>query len=267
MVTSQKTIFIDIDETLLNNDKILTNRTKDAIAGAIERGHKIILISGAAFPCHAPRFKDTKIEYIAGSNGGAIYRMKHGKLTEIIQESAMQHHLIIGLCQLTQGLWERIEIHTKETLYRPSTIEELRDCIQGKIITEFTPNGRDFDKMKLFGEVSKPFIKENNLYIANYAKPLQEIKFLNTGENKCLYYDIVNAGVSKANAIQKFCQLLKIDPDNTIAIGDGFNDIEMLKVAKTRVAMGNAVQALKDIADIIIDTNNNDGVAKFLDTL
>jgi len=266
-MSTAKTIFSDIDETLLNNDKVLTDRTKQAIINVMKRGHRVIVISGAPFTHHAPRFAGTDVEYIATSNGGALYRIRDGKLVEVIHESKVAHDVIFKICEPTEDLWDEVLIQTKEAYYRPKTITELRECIKDKTVTQFTPQGLNFDKMKKFGEFTKDLIAKNNLYVANYAKPFQDIKFWDSGETKWLYYDIVNKGTAKENAVKKFSELLNINKKDTIAIGDGFNDIKMLKTVGYGVAMGNAVQSLKDIADYITDTNQNDGAAQFFDTI
>ena len=63
-------------------------------------------------------------------------------------------------------------------------------------------------------------------------------------------------------ALLALCQHLNIDPSETIAFGDGLNDISMLRAAGIGIAMENAPQSIKDCADYITDTNDNDGVAQ-----
>ncbi len=72
-------------------------------------------------------------------------------------------------------------------------------------------------------------------------------------------------GITKGNAIDVICKHLNISTKEIIAFGDDYADIEMLEIAGTGVAMGNAVKELKDIADICIDSNENDGIAKYLE--
>jgi len=73
----------------------------------------------------------------------------------------------------------------------------------------------------------------------------------------------INSGdAHKGAALLELCRQLGIDPAATMAFGDGLNDITMLQTAAVGVAMGNAAQQVKDVADFITDTNDNDGVAK-----
>ena len=82
-----------------------------------------------------------------------------------------------------------------------------------------------------------------------------------------IYYDIANIEVNKGNAIKKLCEILDINLKDTIAIGDDYNDISMFKVAGYNVVMGNAIEEVKKYADEITLTNNQDGVAIFLEKL
>ena len=73
----------------------------------------------------------------------------------------------------------------------------------------------------------------------------------------------INSGdAHKGAALLELCRQLDIDPAETMAFGDGLNDLTMLKTAGIGIAMGNAAQQAKDVADFITDTNDNDGVAK-----
>ena len=71
-------------------------------------------------------------------------------------------------------------------------------------------------------------------------------------------------GVSKGNTLHELSQLINIPLDNMMAFGDGNNDIEMLEFAGVGVALGNATPELKEVADHVTLTNNEDGPALFL---
>ncbi|HLR52116.1 MAG TPA: HAD-IIB family hydrolase, partial [Candidatus Avamphibacillus sp.] len=72
-------------------------------------------------------------------------------------------------------------------------------------------------------------------------------------------------GVNKANALKTVCKKLGITMDNVLACGDSINDIKMIQEAGVGVAVGNAQQAIKNVADFVTETNNNDGVAKAIE--
>ena len=76
-----------------------------------------------------------------------------------------------------------------------------------------------------------------------------------------------NPTISKGNAMAGLCKFLKIDLKDTVAIGDKINDISMIKMAGLGVAMGNATEDVKKVADFITTTNDEDGVAKVLENI
>ena len=74
------------------------------------------------------------------------------------------------------------------------------------------------------------------------------------------YLEVVAAGVSKARALEKVCDLINVSLDNVVAFGDGENDLPMLQVAGFSVAMGNAHENVKRHADFVSLSNNEDGI-------
>lgn len=79
--------------------------------------------------------------------------------------------------------------------------------------------------------------------------------------------DVYNKGFTKGTACEYLYKKLNIDYENTYAFGDGVNDKEMFELICHSQAMGNAVEELKDIASVIIDTVDNDGIAKYLNEI
>ena len=73
--------------------------------------------------------------------------------------------------------------------------------------------------------------------------------------------DIMPKGISKAKAMEELCKYLGIEIAQTVVFGDGLNDIEMFNVGGYKVAMGNAADQIKELADVVTKTNNEAGVA------
>jgi Cof subfamily protein (haloacid dehalogenase superfamily) len=83
---------------------------------------------------------------------------------------------------------------------------------------------------------------------------------LNIYPSKPTYLEVMDPGGSKSNAIRWLIHRMNIDRSEVIAMGDNFNDREMIEFAGMGVAMGNAPDEIKSIANYVTDTNNNDGV-------
>ena len=92
----------------------------------------------------------------------------------------------------------------------------------------------------------------------------QFINHLNISTSKPTYLEVVNIEASKLNAVKLLINHYNIKREETIAIGDNFNDKEMIEFAGTGIAMGNAPTEVKAIANYITDTNNKDGIPKAL---
>jgi len=77
---------------------------------------------------------------------------------------------------------------------------------------------------------------------------------------------ITNAKATKEHAVIELCRILSVNPVDTVGVGDGFNDVHLFNSVGHKVAMGNAVPELKELADEVIDTIDNDGLAKFIES-
>ena len=77
-------------------------------------------------------------------------------------------------------------------------------------------------------------------------------------------YDVVSRGMNKAVGLRELIDQLKIAPEEVAAFGDNYNDVEMLKLAGTAVAMGNAVDEVKALADYVTTSSDQDGIARAL---
>jgi hydroxymethylpyrimidine pyrophosphatase-like HAD family hydrolase len=86
-------------------------------------------------------------------------------------------------------------------------------------------------------------------------------------KGKEYYHDLVLENTAKSTGIIELLDYLGIDPEDAIAIGNGYDDIPMCDVVGTSIAVGNANQTLKEIATYITDTAENDGAAKILEKL
>jgi len=111
----------------------------------------------------------------------------------------------------------------------------------------------------------------NMINLEKYLQNIKDIKLINYNFNyinkkisNYYFFDIVNNNVSKGNAINILLKYLDIKKENTLCFGDSINDIDMFKSCGVKVAMENAIDSLKKESDFITDSNNNDGISKFL---
>ena len=116
--------------------------------------------------------------------------------------------------------------------------------------------------LKLIEEVQKI----DGVEVSNRSKYLIDPSmFSKTCDNNELFIDINKKGCSKGLGILKLCEYLNIPLSQTISIGDSANDLSMFKQTQVDVAVANSINELKEKADVLTTSNDNDGVASFLE--
>ena len=139
-----------------------------------------------------------------------------------------------------------IEYESRMNGYKLMEVEDLESFVDGPVNKILTAGDSDYLQAH-YKEMSAPFEGElSMMFTANF------------------YYEFTANGVDKGKALTIAMDKLGILPEECIAFGDAENDISMLKFAGIGVAMGNAQQCVKDIADEITDDNEHDGIAKSL---
>lgn len=264
-----KAIFIDIDGTLRDNNKNISERTISAIKNVIEKGVFVILCSGR------PRKYTEDIsrkcgasKYIITSNGGNIYNYEENK---VIYKNRMNKQAVIELYKVVEQANVRIIMNVEG------------DVIVNKL--------KSFDGSETQLDMDiETFVEKNNVQLCTVSdtnlknmkklqKKIEEIKSIEikqefktfetdgNSRQEVMYYFIADKETCKGNAIVRFCEMLEINLKETVAIGDDYNDISMFKVVGHSVVMENANDEVKKYADEITMSNEDEGVAIFLENL
>lgn len=139
--------------------------------------------------------------------------------------------------------------------------ENIRDFVYKNDVVQCTIADSDFDKIK---NLIPKIEKVENVEIKNSHKSLLDIKFK---DDKTVFCDIANIDSNKGIAVKKMLEILDIKKEETIAIDDDNNDLSMFEQVGYKVAMGNAIDIVKEKADEITLSNDEDGVAVFLDKM
>lgn len=263
-----KIIFIDIDGTLRNDEKEISNRTKKAIHRMVEKRIQIVICSGR----HRQFVEEVSKEalasgYIISCNGGEIYDYEEKKT---IYLNALKNEEAIALWYIAERYdVQAILISNGRKIVRKQTEDDTDILLEEPIenflidnpITQCVFSSLDLENIR---NIKEEIDDIKNIEIVNLSKCLLNNKF---PKEKPFFLDITCKDTSKGNAIKKLCEYLKIDLKDSVAIGDSYNDITMFEVVGHSVAMGNAPEDIKKIVDEVTDTNNEDGVAKFLENL
>lgn len=260
-----KAVFIDIDGTLIKSDHSVSEATISTIKKLTDKNILVALVS--ARPLHGimPIAEKVGLENapISSLNGGYIYSNN-----EIVFDSFID-------TDTTARLDQQLKAYDTTVIYyeRQQWFAEVQNSLTDREqkITEIPITIQPFEttlehwKSTKSGPNKILVIAEPNVVEAiQHDLKLLYANELNMYPSKPIYLEMMNKNASKTNAIKFLMARYNILQAETIAIGDNFNDKEMIEFAGTGIAMGNAPDEIKEVADYVTDTNNNDGVHKAL---
>lgn len=263
-----KAVFIDIDETLTNSQREVTEKTKLEIKKCVENGVKIILTSGRSRR-EAMDFQEQigTSPYIVSSNGASAYDAENG--VEIYNER-IDPQMVLQLIKHSRENGYRIKLNYKDLLVmneaaypdekdKEVSYEELERVAVEEQVVQCVITSTDFEKMKFF----RDYIKNECVGIA-VANESKRFKNPDLKPSRNYYCDVASVKVSKGNAVKAVCEYFQIKPEEIVTIGDGENDLSMFELTPNSVAMGNSLPEIKEKANYVTASNDEDGVAKVL---
>lgn len=268
-------VALDMDGTLFNHHSQISETDQAAIKEATEKGVTVVISTGRPYVgLPAGLLQSIGIHYAITSNGGAIYELAEKKC---IHASAMSPALI---CPIIRELQQK-EIHMDAFIdgeaYSLSSCqpridkldmpESIRNYIkETRTLTDdlaayVEEHQLDVQKMTLnFYPLPDGSFQEREA-VKELLAAHPEVTFLSGGYHNL---EFTKTGTTKGMGLRFLCEYLGIDISQTMACGDTQNDIDILKTAAIGVAMGNAGQEVKDIADFVTLTNEESGVAHAL---
>lgn len=255
-----KTIFIDIDGTLLNSRNSITKRTKKALQDVYRKGHIPVLCSGRCLDGLASIIGELSIPMYAATLNGACIFDRSGK---IISSTPLGLRAIVSCMKLIRKLG-------MDYLYFFSS-HWGADGFNGCYEHERRIVGNDgiaepADLMATHTEVHKflavgdsksciSFLEEARMLLPSYS----------IVPSSSRYIEVNAPGIDKGFAVRKICSYLGIDISDSICFGDYDNDLAMFASSGYAVAMGNAPEHVKNAADEVCPSNDEDGLAAWIE--
>ncbi len=287
MENKYKVLVFDLDGTLTNSEKKITPKTKDAILRASEKGLKIVLASGRPTEGVYYIAKELglfgKDAYILSYNGGKIISTLDEKVIvskdidskyfEQIKKEMEKYSLDImsyidGEVVTNNALNEFVGV---ESFITKIPVKELNDfwaevkpCLP-KFIFVYDNKHKKANRKDSIYKKEYDTMKETDYlgFVESFIKEKFEGE-LEVYRSEPFFLEILPKDIDKAKSLYKLCEILNISSKEMMAFGDGYNDISMVKFAGMGVAMGNAVDEVKKVANYITDDNNSDGIEKAL---
>lgn len=269
-----KAIVLDIDGTLLTDDKQISPATKHALLNAQKKGIKVVLASGRPPSGMIHLAKQLEMDkyhgIIAAYNGAYVFDLTSQKVL-------FSQPLSI---ETSKAILDHLKHFTVIPMIAKDDYMYVNDVFNGYLtitpdkapvnIIEYESRGGQFslcEKKDLAAFVDFPLHKilvagEPNYLKENAEKILSPFKDIVCGLFSApMYFEFTDQGVDKANALEQVLAPQDIQANQLIAFGDGHNDLTLIQYAGTGVAMGNAVEALKQAATYVTLSNNEDGIA------
>lgn len=257
-----KLLVLDLDGTLTNTRKEVTEHTRTTLIKAQEQGLKIVLASGRPTYGIAPLANLLQLDkyegYVLSYNGGEIINWKTGELLyknlldpevlPYLYQCANDNHFAIvtydGEYVLTE--YPDDEYVLKEALLNVMKIKKVDNFLKAV--------QHPIAKCLIVGEPTRLAVLEKEMYNHLHDR-------MGVFRSEPYFLELVPKGIDKAQSLAVLLKEIGMTKDEMIAVGDGFNDLSMIKYAGLGVAMSNAQEVVKENADFITLSNEEDGVA------
>lgn len=261
-----KLIALDMDGTLLNDDKVVSEKNKEALKKAKELGVYVVLASGRPIDGLLKFLEELNLlgedDYVLSYNGCLVQKTKtreavcdvtlKGRDLKYLKKLADEAGLNIHAFSKEKGL-----ITPKENKY--TTYEAHHNGIDFHI-DDFSGIKDDEDIIKVM-MIDKPEILDEGMK----KLPSEVYEKYSVAKSAPFFLEFFNKEASKGIGVKLLAEHLGIKREEIITVGDEMNDYSMIEYAGLGVAMGNACEKIKEIANFVTDTNNNDGVAKVVE--
>lgn len=252
-----KLIAIDLDGTLLTDELTITPRTIQAIQKAVELGTVVTIATGRMYPSAKQFAQQLGIDVPVITYQGAI--IKEIASNEVIYERLIPADIAQKLVDIAIEKKLHLQVYQDDILYGAMENDKLIAYAEkSKVPYQVEP---DLGKLAKQGFTKALFIEASD-YLDTLQDELQALfgERAHISKSAVNYLEVTHPEANKGCALLHLASKLGIDRTETIGIGDNHNDIELIQTAGLGIAMGNAVQALKEIADYTTLSNNEDGV-------
>lgn len=266
----KKVVFLDIDGTMMDYTGTISQSTKDALYRAKMNGHKMVICTGRSRYQIPGRLMELGFDGIVAAAGSYVEYQGQEIFHAYIEKDQMR----LLSDYLEKHRFTYVIQTTDCSVLNQRSAQQLLEFFRGRGLPEGEMQ-RFHKKSIICEDVWNARLAEKSIYhhspfpleqIINDLSPYFSVTPMsfdldaNSGE-------IGIAGINKATGMQTYFDYCGLDQDNSIAIGDGANDMEMVSFAKVGVAMGNAWPRLKEVADMVTKDINEDGIYHVFETL
>lgn len=269
-------IALDLDGTVFNNEKKISDGNQKAIREAVAAGYCVVPVTGrpvSGIPQELMQIRE--IGYAVASNGSVIYRIEDflQKKWERIYEDLLSDEKVLEVLEILEEYPVVPDCFVQGVGHMPEYGKKLIPQMGlPQVMVDYLLSGRKFfpdlaeyvrQKEEKVEKITINFFmnEEGTRKKQEAYRRLSKVKDITLVSGAPHNLEINTVTARKGNGMLKLAQLLGVAPEQTMACGDDMNDMDMVVKAGFGVAMGNASELLKKEADFITLSNEEDGVA------
>ena len=263
-----KLLALDMDGTLLNEAKEIPQAHITAIHQAIEKGVKLVLCTGrplfGVLPYYQKLGLDLQNEYVIVNNGCSTHQTSDWGLVDWQELSPADIEYLYDLAEKSDV---QLTLFDEEHYFvlggKPNQVIQNDAKLVFSDLTEISLEEAISGKYRMFQGMFLGTKEQTDDFEERFATELCQ-RFSGV-RSQPVIYEAMPLGTTKATALSRLAEILKIDSSEIMAMGDANNDIEMLQFAGLGIAMGNASDYVKSLADDVTVSNEEDGVARTIE--
>ena len=264
-MSKYKLISFDMDGTLLNSNKEISPDSLEWIKRAVESGKEVILSTGRCVAELSDYIEQIPgLRYINCVSGALVYDFKEKKE---IYSNAIPVEKVKKILEMAKLEDSMLHIMRNDSIVQQCDYENMKHFQMDKYIPLFEKVAAKVEDIHRFYEENPFPVEKLNIYHATpeardrTKERLAELGLVLVNAEETSV-EISAKGVTKGVGLMKLCEHLGILIEETIAVGDSDNDIEILRIAGLSVAMGNANDTVKNICDVTVADCDHGGCAE-----
>ncbi|MDG5789491.1 Cof-type HAD-IIB family hydrolase [Evansella sp. AB-P1] len=250
-MTNKKVVFLDIDGTILNENKEIPASAKEGIKSLHENGYYVSIATGRSPDHFRDIIKELEITSYVSFNGS--YVVFNG---EVIYENPLNTKDLLNLEEAALNREHPMVFLNENELFANHPDHHAIHESMGSLKLKHPTFHQSFHHVN---PIYQALLFVENHETQWYEQNQRQFDYVRWHEKAI---DVLPPNGSKANGIKEMLKKLNIPVENTIAFGDGLNDIEMLRYVGYGVAMGNGVKKAKEVANHVTDDVSKDGLYK-----
>ncbi|MCZ2259000.1 Cof-type HAD-IIB family hydrolase [Sporosarcina sp. G11-34] len=258
-------IVLDLDGTLLTDEKKIMPQTAQTLLKAKEQGHHVMLATGRAYRATETYYRELNLTTPVINFNGAFVHHPDNRSWKTIHETLSLPVVLEVMEAMQQFPWNNIIAEVLDDVYVHYHDEKVLDNFkmgQPKVTTGEIQRFLQDDPTSLLIQADESNVESITAHLSSIHAEVVGHRVWNSPWGHVV--EVFRKGLSKAAGLAHVAKWMDIPKDRIIAFGDENNDFEMIEYAGFGVAMGNGIDELKSMADEVTLSNNEDGIAKVL---